>query len=56
MRQKDDEMKRGGQIGGLIVEKTQLEQTLKSLTSEVEYLSNRNEVLLKDLKQKDFFE
>ena len=24
--------------------------------SEVEYLSNRNEVLMKDMKQKDFFE
>jgi hypothetical protein len=40
----------------LIEEKLNLQNTLKVLTEEVEFLSKKNEGFLKELKRKDFYE
>ena len=42
--------------GTLILEKLSLEDNLKRLVSEVEFLSNRNEALLNDLRGKNYYE
>ncbi len=38
-----------------MAEKVSLHHTLKTLSDEVEFLSKKNESLLKDLKTKDFY-
>ncbi|CDW89827.1 UNKNOWN [Stylonychia lemnae] len=53
---RDEEIRKGGEIEQLIVQKSQLEQTLVSLSEEVEILSQKNEKLLKDLKSHEFYE
>ena len=40
----------------MVLQKISLEQTLKLLSEEVEFLSKNNERLLKDLKKRDFFD
>eukprot|EP00347_Sterkiella_histriomuscorum_P014602 403360255 len=39
----------------LIRERNQLQNTLQNLTAEVEFLSNKNEMFLRELKTKDFY-
>ena len=39
----------------LLEEKQRLQQTLRALTEEVEFLSKKNEQFLKDLRQRDFY-
>lgn len=36
-------------------EKLNLQRTLKTLTDEVEFLSRKNEIFLKELKTKDYY-
>jgi chromosome segregation ATPase len=43
------------EVRELVAEKVSLQHTLKTLSDEVEFLSKKNEVLLKDLKTKDFY-
>ena len=42
--------------GLLIIEKSNLQETLKQLSEEVEYLSSRNEHLISDLRKREFFD
>eukprot|EP00347_Sterkiella_histriomuscorum_P015660 403356180 len=50
----EEESKRAGDIQSIMTQKNQLEQTLITLTEEVELLSSKNEKLLRDLCIKDF--
>jgi hypothetical protein len=55
VQQREDELKNGGDVQKLILEKSQLEQTLVSLSEEVEVISQKNEKLLRDLQKKDYY-
>lgn len=43
-------------IKQLMEDKNNLQNTLKILTEEVEFLSKKNELFLKDLRKKDFYD
>lgn len=55
-QQKEEDIKKGGDLYKTILEKNQLEQTLMTLSEEVEVMSKQNERLLKDLQRKDFYQ
>jgi len=55
-KHREEELIKDYEVGELIIQKVQLEETLKALTEEVECLSKKNETLLKDLSRNDFYE
>jgi hypothetical protein len=55
VKQNEEEMKQTSENGTLILQKSSLEYTLKSLSEEVEVLSKKNERLLKDLTKKEYY-
>ncbi len=54
MKEREEDIKKV-QVGELILQKQSLEENLKMLSEEVEAVSQKNERLLIDLKNRDFY-
>lgn len=54
MKEREEDMKKS-QVGELVLQRQALEENLRYLSEEVEALSTKNERLLKDLQQRDFY-
>jgi len=55
MKEREEDIKKS-QLGELVIQKQALEQNLRLLSDEVETLSSKNERLLSDLRQREFFD
>ena len=54
MKEREEDMK-NSQVGELVLQRQALEENLRYLSEEVEALSTKNERLLKDMQQRDYY-
>ncbi len=54
MKEREEDMK-NTQVGELVLQRQALEENLRYLSEEVEALSAKNERLLKDMHQRDYY-
>lgn len=55
-KHREEEILKDYEVGELLLQKSSLEQTLRALSEEVEFLSKKNATLLKDLNKCDFYQ